>query len=121
MTGLLITQPDKASTIGKELKLQGCVRLEENLVVEGYVEGPVYLLGRLRVAAGGVIRGDVVADSVTVEGTIVGHVRSRKDLNVLDGARVHGDICSPSVSLSHRAQHRGNVTLVENASERNDT
>ena len=103
------------------MKLQGCIRLEENLVVEGYVEGPVHLLGQLRVAAGGVIRGDVVADSITVEGTIVGHVRSRKDLQVLDGARVHGDIRSPSVSLSHRAQHRGNVTLVENASERNDT
>lgn len=121
MTNLLVTAPEKASTIGKDLKLQGCVRLEENLVVEGYVEGPVYLIGQLTVAAGGVIRGDVVADSITIEGTIVGHVRSRKALNILDGARVHGDIRSPSVSLSHRAQHRGNVTLVKNASERNDT
>ena len=119
MSKILLTNPEAPSTIGKELKLQGCIRLEENLVIEGYVEGPVHIIGNLEISAGGVVRGDIVADIITVAGTIVGNIRSRKNLQVLDGARIHGDIRSPSVSLSHRAQHRGNVSLVESSAERN--
>ncbi len=121
MSNIVIANPEAISTIGKELKLQGCIRLEENLVIEGYVEGPVHIIGNLEISAGGVVRGDIVADNIKVAGTIVGNIRSRKDLTVLDGARIHGDIRSPSVSLSHRAQHRGNVSLVQSPAERKGT
>jgi cytoskeletal protein CcmA (bactofilin family) len=121
VTSILLPNPETVSTIGKAMKLQGCIRLEENLVVAGYVEGPLNIKGHLEVDAGGVIRGDVVADSITIAGTVIGNIRSRKGLKVLDGARVHGDIRSPSVSLSHRAQHRGNVSIVETMAERKQT
>ena len=121
MNKIVIANSKTRSTIGKDLKLQGCVRLEENLVIEGYVEGPVHIIGELEISAGGVVRGDIVADIIKVAGTIVGNIRSRKDLQVLDGARIHGDIRSPHVSLSHRAQHRGNVSLVPNPAERSGT
>ena len=121
MSKILIAQDPGPSTIGKELKLQGCVRLEGDLVIEGYVEGPVHILGNLEIKAGGVVRGDIVADMGIVSGTIIGDIRSRKDLTVLDGARIHGDVRSPRVSVSHHAQHRGNVSLVQSLAERNDT
>ena len=119
MSTLIISETKAPSTIGKELKLQGCVRLEEDLVIEGYVEGPVHILGDLEIRAGGVVRGDIVADNIIVSGTVIGDIRGRKDLRILDEARIHGDIRSPSVSLSRDAQHRGNVTLIQSAAERN--
>ena len=121
MSTLLINETKAPSTIGKEIKLQGCVRLEEDLVIEGYVEGPVHILGNLEIRPGGVVRGDVVADRIIVSGTVIGDIRGRKDLQILDAARIHGDIRSPSVSLSRHAQHRGNVSLIESAAERNHT
>lgn len=113
MSELELEAQSDASCIGPSLKLQGCLRLEGDLEVQGYVEGPLNVLGNVRVTPTGVVRGNLVANSAVIEGRVVGQVRGRREVKIEHGALVHGDILSPKVSLSHRAQHRGNVTLVK--------
>jgi cytoskeletal protein CcmA (bactofilin family) len=64
------TQPQKAR-IGIGLRIKGQISGNEDLDVEGSIEGPIQLgEGKLTVGTGGNLTGDVTAREVIIHGTL---------------------------------------------------
>jgi cytoskeletal protein CcmA (bactofilin family) len=102
-------QPSEGSRIGVGTRVRGHVRGGGALAVAGEVEGNVLLEGELDIEAGGGVRGEVEASSVTVRGSVHGGIRAHGPVTILAGATVSGDVLGSEVSLEEGAAFRGRI------------
>lgn len=110
----------EAAVIGPSIRIDGDLRGEENLRIEGEVKGTVQLKGNsLVIGSEGRVRATVYAHTVDVEGLMEGDLYGAERVHVRKSARVKGNITSPRVSLEDGAQFKGSIEMdaqaVENA------
>ncbi len=103
--------PAAACVIGRNIAVRGTLSGEEDLVVEGRVEGIVSLEGHLTVAPEGVLQADVQVDSVEVLGEVVGDITASRSVTIERGARVTGNVRAPRVIIQDGAHFEGAVEM----------
>jgi cytoskeletal protein CcmA (bactofilin family) len=109
-----------STTIGRAAQVVGRVDGEEDLCVEGRVEGSVRLSGALFVAEAAVVKADVSARDVIIEGLVVGNVVAEASVTLAATGRLLGDVRAPRLVMAEGAAFRGQVAVGE-ASERGGT
>jgi cytoskeletal protein CcmA (bactofilin family) len=92
--------------------VDGDVLCDEDVIVEGRINGTVLVGGVLLVEDSGAIRGDVRGGRVVVRGIVVGSVEASEGILVESGARVVGDLYAPRVHLEEGSVFRGRVEIV---------
>ena len=97
--------------IGPRIAIRGTVSGEEDLVIEGRVEGSIALTGHLTVTAGAVIEADLEVDSVDIHGQLEGDIVAATTITLHEGCRVAGNLRAPRVVLTDGAQFRGAVEM----------
>jgi cytoskeletal protein CcmA (bactofilin family) len=108
----------EAAVIGPSIRIDGDLRGEEDLRIEGEVKGTVQLKGNsLVIGSEGRVRATVYAHSIDVEGLVEGDLYGLDRVNVRKNARVHGNITSPRVSLEDGAQFKGSIEMDAQAVE----
>src|SRR4051794_37507916 len=80
----------KASVLGKTLVFKGELAADEDLILQGRVEGSIHHTQSLTVGADGVVIGDTHARSIVVEGTVEGDLRASVSVLVAATAKVRG-------------------------------
>jgi cytoskeletal protein CcmA (bactofilin family) len=91
--------------------VDGDVVCDEDVIVEGRVNGTVVVAGVLLVEDTGSIRGDVRGGRVVVRGVVVGSVEGTDGILVESCARVVGDLYAPRVHIEEGALFRGRVEI----------
>ncbi|SDG25147.1 Polymer-forming protein [Onishia taeanensis] len=113
------------SQIGAATVIQGDISGDENLHIEGRVNGHVTFRHNLvTVGTGGSVNGELVAAELKVEGRVEGKLIAARKITLKAGAVVNGDLHAPSLSLEDGAIFHGNIDmapqqreLVENFAE----
>lgn len=100
-----------ATIIGPGIRVNGRVAGEEDLSVEGHVEGAINLTETLFVAVDGVVVAEVRARDVVVSGIVIGNVTAEDSVTLNAGAKLIGDIEAPRVIIADGAAFSGNVTM----------
>ncbi|MCA9541104.1 MAG: polymer-forming cytoskeletal protein [Myxococcales bacterium] len=97
--------------IGPGTTIRGNITGDEDLVVEGRIEGSLRLSRDLTVATGAVLQAEIEAANVQVSGRIQGNVTALETL-VLDGDSVMvGDINTPRLHIADGARFKGRVHM----------
>ena len=99
------------TVIGADIRVNGKVSGEEDLRVEGRVEGSIKLTHTLYVDDGGIVVAEVEANDIVVSGVVVGNVRANNCITLHPGGRLVGDIVAPRVVIADGAAFRGNVSM----------
>ena len=100
------------ATIGPSITIHGEVSGDEDLLIQGKVEGSVDLeLHTVTVGGEGRVNANITARVVTVEGEVEGDLRAREQVVLRGTARVKGDITAPRVVLEDGANFRGLVDM----------
>jgi cytoskeletal protein CcmA (bactofilin family) len=108
----------EAAVIGPSIHIDGDLRGEEDLLIEGEVNGTVELKNNsLTVGPQGKVRADVYASSVYVEGFVEGDLYGAERVGILKSAQVKGNITSPRVSLEDGAKFKGSIEMDTQAVE----
>lgn len=102
---------DRASVLGPTLYFKGDLSAEEDLLIQGRVEGSVSHTQRLTVGPQGTVKADIRAQTIVVEGTVDGDLRADTSVVVKDSAKVRGNIFAPSVSILEGASFSGNIDM----------
>jgi cytoskeletal protein CcmA (bactofilin family) len=102
---------ERMSVFGPTLRFKGELKAQEDLKVEGRIEGTVHHQQRLVVGAKGEVVANVTAASIDVEGKLQGDMHARKSIKVSQSAVVRGNIRAPSVSITEGANFNGSVTM----------
>jgi cytoskeletal protein CcmA (bactofilin family) len=97
--------------IGPEIAVRGTLVGEEDLVVEGRVEGSLRLAGHLVVAEPGVVEANLEVDSIDVRGAVFGDIVASRSITIEKGAQVHGNVRAPRVIIRDGAHFRGAVDM----------
>jgi cytoskeletal protein CcmA (bactofilin family) len=102
---------DRASILGPTLYFKGDLSAEEDLLIQGRVEGSVTHTQRLTVGAQGTVKANIRAQLIIVEGTVDGDLQADKAVTVKETAKVCGNIYSPTVSISEGANFKGSIDM----------
>lgn len=108
-----------AAIIGRSIQINGDLRGEEDLRIEGDVSGTVELRNsNLTVGREGRVRADVYAKSIAVDGTTEGDLYASERVVVHVNARVHGNIVAPKVAIEEGARFKGSIEMDQAAVEK---
>lgn len=100
-----------STIIGPEIRVSGRVTGEEDLHVQGRIDGAIALTETLFVAPGGIVAAEVDALNVVVSGVVVGNVTARDCVTLHAGAKLVGDIHAPRLIIADGAAFKGNVHM----------
>jgi cytoskeletal protein CcmA (bactofilin family) len=102
------------ATIGRSITLRGDVTGDEDLLIQGHVEGTVDLHQHsVTVGSEGEVVASIVGRVVTVEGRVEGNISGTEQVILRSSALVKGDIRAPRVVLENGARFRGLVDMGE--------
>jgi cytoskeletal protein CcmA (bactofilin family) len=97
--------------IGPSLTIKGSVTGEEDLQVDGKVEGPVTIRGRLTVGMSGQLSAGVTARELAVYGKVSGNVDARDRVEIKRDGAVIGDIQTARISIEDGAIFKGRIEI----------
>jgi cytoskeletal protein CcmA (bactofilin family) len=107
-----------AAVIGPSIHIDGDVRGEEDLLIEGEVTGTVQLKNNsLTIGPQGKVRADVSAHSIYVDGYLEGDLYGSERVHIRKNAQVRGNVTSPRVSLDDGAKFKGSIEMDPQAAQ----
>ena len=101
-----------AAVIGRSIQINGDLRGDEDLRIEGNVSGTVNLRNStLTIGKGGKVNAGVYAKSIAVDGETKGDLYATDSVSVHVNARVQGNIIAPKVSIEEGAHFKGSIEM----------
>lgn len=105
-------QASDVAVIGRSIQINGDVRGDEDLRIEGDISGTVQLKNaNLTIGKEGKVRADVYAKSITVDGTTEGDLYATERVSVHVNAQVRGNITAPKVGIEEGARFKGSIEM----------
>jgi cytoskeletal protein CcmA (bactofilin family) len=106
------------SVIGQSLAFKGKLSAQEDLLIQGRVEGSIHHDGtNLTIGAHGEVKADIVARKVIIQGAVRGDVRASDAIVLEASARVHGNLFAPRIALKDGAKFQGAIDMEVGAAE----
>ena len=101
----------KVSVLGKTLVFKGELSADEDIILQGRVEGSIHHTQSVTIGVDGVVIGDTHARSIVVEGTVEGDLRGVVSVLIAATATVRGNISAPRVGIMEGANFNGSVDM----------
>jgi cytoskeletal protein CcmA (bactofilin family) len=103
---------EEKTTIGERITIEGSIRGEENLAIEGAMKGNIEM-GKHNFSIGpnGRIDGEIHAQNVTINGQFKGNIKATGKVAVTKKADFNGEIKAKSFSVEDGAYFKGVVEL----------
>lgn len=98
--------------IGPSIKIKGEVSGDEDLVIQGKVEGTIDLkTNELSVGQSGQVFADIKAKIVRIEGEVTGDITGNENVVISKSGNVRGNIVAPRVTLEDGAIFKGSIDM----------
>jgi cytoskeletal protein CcmA (bactofilin family) len=102
--------------IGKSVVIRGEVKGNEDLIIDGRVEGTVTLVeSRLTVGSSANVTADLTARDVLIMGQVQGNIVASGRVELRAGCTVEGDVKALRLAVEDNAVFRGKVDLTQGA------
>jgi cytoskeletal protein CcmA (bactofilin family) len=109
-----VSSAGERATIGRSITIRGEVTGDEDLLIQGRVEGSVDLKQHsVTVGSEGEVKASIIGRVVVVEGRVEGNINAEEQVILRSSAAVQGDITAPRVVLEDGARFRGGVDMGE--------
>ena len=102
------------ANIGKSISIRGDLTGNEDMVIEGQVEGKVDLPNnQLTVGANGSLKAEIHAKGVVIVGHVVGNVFGLERVEIQATGKVEGDVAAPKLVVAEGAQINGAIQMTQ--------
>src|SRR6188768_1959614 len=106
------------SVLGQSLVFKGELEAEEDLMVDGRVEGSItHRAQHLTIGPHGDVRADINANRVLVQGRVTGNIRATEAIVIEPSAHVTGNLFAPRIGLKEGAEFDGRIQMTRNAAD----
>jgi len=102
---------ERVSVFGPTLRFKGELKAQEDIKIEGRIEGTIEHQQRVIVGSKGEVVATVTAATIDVDGKVQGDMHAKKSVKVSSSAVVRGNIKAPSVSITEGANFNGSVSM----------
>jgi cytoskeletal protein CcmA (bactofilin family) len=112
-------RPGDRAIIGPSITIKGDVTGEEDLMIQGRVEGKVDLTQHnVTVGANGRIKANILGRSVIVEGEVEGDLHAEEQISIRKSGKVKGNVSAPRVTIEDGAMFKGTIDMERKAAPR---
>lgn len=101
----------KGSVLGASLRFKGDLVADEDLVVQGRIEGSILHSKSLTIGTDGVMTGNIRARRIVVEGRVDGDLYALECITVRETGKVTGSLFAPRVAIQEGARFTGKVDM----------
>lgn len=100
------------AVIGAKIQFKGELVGEEDLLIQGQVEGKIDLKGNhLIIGQQGVVKANVLANTIVIEGRVEGDVFGEDLVSIKSTSNVKGNIVANRVTLDDGAKFKGSIDM----------
>ena len=101
--------------VGKALRIEGHIVSDDNLTIDGNVEGTIVVGDHtLTVGPGATVKADLTARTITVSGAVIGKVRAHELLDLKATGSVVGEVVAARLRMADGAVVDGAVDAAGN-------
>lgn len=98
--------------IGSTIKIKGEITGDEDLVIEGSVEGAIDLVAhQVTVGETGKVKADIKAKTVIVNGNVIGDITGGEKVIISKSGNINGNIVTPRMTLEDGAVFKGSIDM----------
>jgi cytoskeletal protein CcmA (bactofilin family) len=101
----------KASVLGPTLRFRGELSAQEDLIIQGSVEGSITHTQSLTVGTDGTMKGDIRARVIVIDGKVEGDLYATESVNIRATAKVKGNVFAPRVGITEGAFFQGQIEM----------
>ena len=106
------TSSGRAAVIGPGIHVNGDIGGDEDLLVEGKVEGKINLDDhQVDVGQGGLVNADIRARVIKIAGKVRGNLVGMEKIIISSSGNVHGNIVTPRMVLEDGAIFKGGIDM----------
>ena len=102
---------DSSTIVGQTIGIKGKLEGDEDLTVQGRIEGSISLNKTLVVEPAGIVKADASVNKVVVSGVMVGNLTASDIVEITHTGRMTGDISSPRVNIVEGAMFKGKIDM----------
>jgi cytoskeletal protein CcmA (bactofilin family) len=106
------------ASIGKTMRLRGDIRSDEELYLDGELEGTIEVRNRLTIGPNGKVKANVKANEVIVRGSIQGNVEAIDRISIMNGASIVGDVKTAGIVIEDGAYFKGGIDILRPESKK---
>jgi len=102
----------KSAVLGATIKVKGDISGEENLLIEGQVEGSVSLSSHeLTIGKTGKLNANLTAKTIRIDGEVDGDITGKEKVVVTSTSQIKGNIVTPKMTLEEGARFKGTIDI----------
>ena len=102
----------QGARLGSSLHVKGEISGNEDLLIDGTVEGLITLDERkLTVGASAKVTADIIAREVVVYGTVKGNLRAKDRIEIKKDGSVNGDLTTARIMIEDGAYFKGSIEI----------
>jgi cytoskeletal protein CcmA (bactofilin family) len=101
----------RASVLGPTLRFRGELSAQEDLIIQGSVEGSITHTQSLTVGTDGSVKGDIRARVIVIDGKVEGDMYATESVNIRATAKVKGNVFAPRVGITEGAFFQGQIEM----------
>lgn len=101
----------QSAVIGPSMHIKGEIRSDEELLVDGEVEGLVESRSLLTIGPNGKVRANIKAKDVVIYGSVKGDIEATDKLAIRDQGQLIGNIKTAGISIDDGAYFKGSIDI----------
>lgn len=102
----------RAAIIGPGIHINGDISGDENLVIEGKVDGKIRLEAhQVDIGQSGRVNANISAKTIKIAGEVRGDITGTEKVIILRSGNVHGNIVAPRMTLEDGAIFKGSIDM----------
>jgi cytoskeletal protein CcmA (bactofilin family) len=103
---------DKSATVlGPTVEIEGEIEGDEDLVIQGRIQGKIVSRKDLTVDSSGKVEASITTKNLAVSGMLTGNVTASDRVEVRKEGKMVGDIKAPRVVIADGAKFKGNIEM----------
>jgi cytoskeletal protein CcmA (bactofilin family) len=108
----VLQSPIIAASVGKTMRLLGELYSDEEMYVDGELEGTLEVSHRLTIGPNGKVKANVKAKELVVRGWIQGNVEAADRIVIMNGASIIGDVKTSGIVIEDGAYFKGGIDIL---------
>ncbi len=102
---------DSNTVVGESILIKGNLEGDEDLTVQGQIEGSINLNKTLIIEPSGVVKAEVSVANAVISGIMVGNLSASDSVELTESGRMVGDIQAPRIIITEGALFKGRVDM----------
>jgi cytoskeletal protein CcmA (bactofilin family) len=101
----------QSSLVGKTLLVKGDIFSEDEVLIEGRIQGKISVKNRVVIGRDGVVEAEIDAREIIIKGKVTGNVRGSQRVEIVPAGILHGNILAPRVVIADSGIFEGNIEM----------